>query len=150
MDDSPAQMARIARRFPEDVATEGRLELLDELLTDDYVEHSPFGGLEGREAAAEQLESLRAAFPDFTATVEDVVAEGDLVAMRVTLRGTHEGEFMGIEATGNSFEVPNGVFTRIEGDRIAERWIVPDLLGMLQQLGVVPEEPGAMSMPSDD
>lgn len=76
-------------------------------------------------------------FPDFEATVEDVVAEGDTVAMRVTLRVTHEGEFMRTEPTGNSFEVQNTVFTRIEDGKIAERWVQPDTLGMLRQLGIV-------------
>jgi predicted ester cyclase len=83
------------------------------------------------------MESIRGAFSDFSATVDDVVAEGDTVAMRVTLRGTHDGPFMGIEPTGNEFEVSNMVFTRIEDGKIAERWVLPDMLGMLQQVGAV-------------
>lgn len=111
----------------------------------DAVEHGPFSEepIRGRERRKEQLETVLAAFPDFEATVEDVVAEGDTVAMCVTLRGTHEGEFMGIEPTGKSFEVQNMVFTRIEDGKIVERWIQPDMLGMLQQLGVVQPEMAA-------
>jgi predicted ester cyclase len=83
------------------------------------------------------MSAFLAAFPDFEATVEDIVAEGDTVAMRVTLRGTHDGPFMGVEPTGNPFEVRNMVFTRIEDGKIAERWVQPDTLSLMQQLGAV-------------
>jgi len=133
---------RIARRYPEEVATGRNVDLIDELSTEDFVEHGPFGeDTHGREADKEQMRAFLAAIPDFEATVEDVVAEGDTVAMRVTLRGTHEGELMGIEPTGRSFEIQNMVFTRIEDGRIAERWVLPDSLGLMQQLGVV-DPPG--------
>jgi predicted ester cyclase len=69
--------------------------------------------------------------------VEEVIAEGDIVAMRLTLRGTHDGDFMGFEPTGNTFAVSNMVFSRIEDGRIAKRWVVPDMAGMLDQLGIV-------------
>jgi predicted ester cyclase len=87
------------------------------------------------------MEDLGTAFGDFSATVEDIVAEGDTVAMRVLLQGTHEGEFMGVEPTGRKFEIENMVFTRIEAGKIAERWVQPDMLGWLQQLGAV-DQPG--------
>ncbi|WP_227355644.1 ester cyclase [Haladaptatus salinisoli] len=129
---------RLARRVPEEIATERNFDLVEEVYAEDCVEHAPFGEpATGREATEEQLRSFIGAFPDFEATVEDAVAEGDTVAMRVTLRGTHEGEFMGIEPTGNSFEVQNAVFTRVEDGKIAERWVMPDTLGMFRQLGVV-------------
>lgn len=151
MADSLDEHKRIARRFPEDVATEGRLHVLDDILADDAVDHNPLGGDErGRTAIEERMRALREAFPDFEATVEDVVAEGDLVAMRVTLRGTHEGPFMGIQPTGNSFEVQNMVFTRIEDGKIAERWVQPDVLGMLGQLGVLPDDLSRLAPPADD
>ena len=132
---------RIARRFPEDVATAGDLDLIDEICAEDVVDHSPLGEVRGRDALKEQLAGMRAAVTDFSATVEDAIAEGDTVAMRVTLRGTHTGEFMGIPATGNEYEVENMVFTRIEDGQIVERWVLPDMLSMMQQLGVV-EAPG--------
>jgi steroid delta-isomerase-like uncharacterized protein len=129
---------RLARRVPEEIATGRNIDLVEEVYAEDCVEHGPFGeSTEGIRANEEQLRSFIDAFPDFEATVEDIVAEGDTVAMRVTLRGTHEGEFMGIEPTENSFEVQNTVFTRIEDGKIAERWVQPDTLGMLRQLGVV-------------
>lgn len=133
----------IARRFPEEVATEGNLDLIDDICAEDILDHSPMWEVRGRDALKEQSRAVFEAFGDFSATVEDVVAEGDMVAMRVTVRGTHDGEFMGLEPTGRSFEFGNMVFTRIEDGRIAERWVQPDLLGLLRQLGAetIPESP---------
>ncbi|WP_435344743.1 ester cyclase [Haloarchaeobius sp. HRN-SO-5] len=129
---------RIVRQYPEEVATKRNLDLIDELETEDFVEHGPFGQeTHGPEADREWMQEFLAAFPDFEATVEDIVAEGDTVAMRVTLRGTHEGTFMDIEPTGQSFEIQNMVFTRLRDGKIAERWVQPDTLGLLQQLGVI-------------
>jgi steroid delta-isomerase-like uncharacterized protein len=132
----------LARRYPEAVATKGDIELIDELCTADVVDESPLGSLEGPEELKQQMRMLRGAFSDFSATVEEVIAEGDIVAMRLTLRGTHDGDFMGFEPTGNTFEVSNMVFSRIEDGRIAKRWVVPDMFGMLSQVGVV-ERPSA-------
>lgn len=128
---------QVARRFPEDVATEGNIDLIDEICTEDVLDHSPLGDRQGRETVRQQIEELREAFGEFSATVEETIAEDDRVAMRVTLRGAHEGEFMGIEPTGEEFEVQNMVFTRIEDGKIAERWVQPDMLGLMQQLGVI-------------
>jgi steroid delta-isomerase-like uncharacterized protein len=154
---------RIARRIPEELATEGNLDLVEELYAEDAVEHDPFGDHSGRAAIREIMACILAAFPDFSATVEDVIADGDIlaafpdfsatvedviadgdtVAMRVMLRGSHEGEFMGVEPTGREFEVGNMVFTRLDDGKIAERWVQPDTLGLLRQLGI--ESPAAES-----
>ena len=128
---------RIARQYPEEVATERNIGLIDEICAEDIIDHSPLGEVRSRAELKEQIEQLRNAFGDFSATVEDIVAEGDTVAMRVTVRGIHEGEFMGIEPTGREFEIQNMVFTRIEDGQIAERWVQPDMFGFMQQLGVV-------------
>lgn len=128
---------RITRRFPEEVATEGNVDLVDELCTEDVIDHSPDGEIRGREALKAHMNAYLSAFGDFSATVEEAVAEGDTVAMRVTLRGVHEGEFVNVPPTGNEFEVANMVFTRIEDGQIAERRVQPDMLGLFEQLGIV-------------
>jgi len=136
---SIAETKRLARQVPEEIATERNLDLIDEIFAEDFVEHGPFGQENlGIAEARASLSGYLDAFPDFEATVEDIVAEGDTAAMRVTLRGTHEGEFMGIAPTGNTFEVQNMVFTRVADGKIVERWLVPDTAAMLQQLGVLP------------
>jgi steroid delta-isomerase-like uncharacterized protein len=132
-----AANATLARRIPEEVVTKGDIDLIDEICAEDVLDHSPLGELRGREELKTQMRGLRASFGDFSATVEDVVSEGDTVAMRVTLRGTHEGEFVGVAPTGKRIEVGNMVFSRIEDGQVAERWVQPDMLGLLTQLGVV-------------
>lgn len=132
---------RVVRRFPEEVATQGNIDVIDEISAEDIIDHSPLGEIQGRDELKEQAKYLLSAFGDFSATVEDIIAEGDTVAMRVTLRGTHEGEFMGIEPTGKEFEFQNMVFARMRDGKLVERWIQPDQLSLLQQLGVV-EPPG--------
>ncbi|QIO21247.1 ester cyclase [Haloarcula sp. JP-L23] len=128
---------RIARQFPEEVATEGNVDLIDDICTPDVVDHSPLGEVSGREDLKAQIRGIRESFEDFSASVEDIVAEGDTVAMRVALRGTHVGEFMGVEPTDKTVEIENMVFTRFEGGQIAERWVQPDMLGLMQQVGAV-------------
>lgn len=129
-----AEHKRIARRFPEEVATEGNLDLIDELCTVDVIDHSPDGEIHGRDELKAHMDAYWSAFGKFSAAVEEAIAEGETVAMRVTLRGTHVGEFMNVAPTGNEFEVANMVFTRIEDGQIAERWVQPDMLGLLDQL----------------
>lgn len=78
---------RIARRFPEEVATGGNIDRIDDICTPDVIEHTPLGELRGREELKEQSEYIHAAFPDVAVTVEAAVAEGDVVAQRLTFRG---------------------------------------------------------------
>lgn len=134
---TPEKNKRLAGRFPREVATAGNTDRIDELCTEDVIEHSPMGERRGREELKAQSRAIHAAFPDVTVTVEDAVAEGEMVAQRLTFRGTHEGMFMGIEPTGNEVEIANMLFTRIRDGKIAERWLLPDTFGLVQQLGVV-------------
>lgn len=128
---------RIVRRLPEEVATQDDIDVLDEIFAEDFVDHTPLGELHGREAAKEGFEQIFAAFPDRTVTVEDLIAEEDTVAIRVTWHATHDGEFMGIEPTGREVEFSVTEVHRLEEGEIAERWVQPDQLGLMQQLGVV-------------
>lgn len=130
------QNKELARRVPEDIATEGDFDLVEEVYTEDAVEHGPMGTVRGRAVIREQLEAFLGAFEDFSVTVEDVIAEGDMVAMRVTLRGTHVGDFLGVAATDREFEVSNLVLTRVDDGRIAERWVIPDMVTLYRQLGL--------------
>jgi steroid delta-isomerase-like uncharacterized protein len=78
------------------------------------------------------------AVPDVTVTVEDMIAEGDQIAIRVRLRGTNEGEFMGMPATGKAIDLPSMGVLRFGDGEIVERWIALDQMDLLQQLGVIP------------
>jgi predicted ester cyclase len=85
---------------------------------------------------------MRGAFPDLEAAVDEIVAEGDHVAMRVTLSGTHEGRFMKVEPTGESFEIEHAIFVRFDGGEIVELWGQLDAFGLLRQLGVLDHPAG--------
>jgi steroid delta-isomerase-like uncharacterized protein len=117
----------------------------DEVYATDCVIHEPDEDIQGVEGLRQFVGGILAAFPDMSVTVEDEVAEGDKVVTRWTGRGTHRGEFLGITPTGNRVEVTGITIHRIEGGKIAEEWEMPDNLGMMQQLGVVPppEQAGA-------
>lgn len=135
------QNKRTARRFPEEVANHGAIELIDEICTEDVLDHSPLGDERGRDALKQQGHYLRGAFSDLSVTVEDAVADEDTVALRVTFEGIHNGEFMGIDPTGHDVSIQNMVFFRMTDGKIAERWVQPDMLSLMHQLGVV-ELPG--------
>ncbi len=110
-----------------------------EYLAPDAVVHLP--GAPGplhREQVLGLLDRFYAAFPDLHHTVEDQVAEGDTVATRMTLRGTHQGEFQGIPPTGKQIVVSLIGIDRFENGKFAEQWSQLDNLGLLQQLGAIP------------
>jgi steroid delta-isomerase-like uncharacterized protein len=135
---------RLVRRLHEAVWNEGDLNVVDEVIAEDYVEHNPAvpEEIRGREAYKANVTAFREAFSGFDIVIEDVIAEGDIVVVRHAGRGTHENEFMGIEPTGRSFEISGVVVLRIENDQVAEAWVNIDALGLLVQLGAI-TPPGA-------
>jgi steroid delta-isomerase-like uncharacterized protein len=127
------------RRMIERVWNEHRLDLIEEFYSEEVILHSAglpsSSGLEAmREATAMGLK----AFPDQNLTIEGEIAEGDIVAARWTSRGTHKGELMGIPPTGKQFTHAGMTFYRLANAKIVETWFVADILGQMQQLGVVP------------
>jgi steroid delta-isomerase-like uncharacterized protein len=130
----------VARRFF-DAWNEGDLDALDEVMAPDAENHDPqdpFPSDGGAEAAKKLVSMYREAFPDVHFEVDHQVAEGDYVVTRWTATGTHEGELMGIPATGKRSTVTGVSIDRFEGGRIVEGWTNWDTLGMMQQLGLVP------------
>jgi steroid delta-isomerase-like uncharacterized protein len=120
-------------RFVDEFWSKGNLAAADELMAPDAVIHQPaVGGVAGLKAFNT---AIRAAFPDWYSTAEELIAEGDRVAERWTGRGTHRGEFQGIPPTGKQVAVPGVVFYRIRDGRIIEFRGSFDMLSMLQQLG---------------
>jgi len=112
-------------------------EGLSGLLADDVVEHGIHEKLEGDEEILEFLDRHFDIFPDYSGTTETVVAEGDTVTVRYTVSGTHSGEYMDVQPTGNAAEWTGMAMYRIEDDEIAEIWIEEDRLGLLEQLEAV-------------
>lgn len=120
---------------------DGDLDVVDELVAEDFTNHNPLvpDAPPGPEGFERNVSALRAAFPDIEFVTEDVVAEGDRVVIRAVGRGTHEGELMGIEPTGRKVTLSTIVIFRIEDGQIAERWAQSDTMGMLRQMGALPD-----------
>lgn len=125
------------RRVIEEIYNRGDLAVVDELAASDLVIHASSQDIRGRDGAKQYVAALRAGFPDLHLTVEDQVAEGDMVVTRWTARGTHTGAFQGIPATGKAIRVTGTDIDRIIDGKTVECWAHVDELGLMQQLGVV-------------
>ncbi len=129
----------VVRRFW-GVWEQGNIDLVDELLAPDYVNHSP--GIPGQPAGPEGVKAVVSMFqngmPDLRVIVEDMIAEDDKVAVRYTLEGTHEGELFGIPPTGRRLSIKSITVERVSEGKIREHWRITDSLDMMQQLGAIP------------
>lgn len=122
-------------RFVEEVVNRGNYDLIPDLFSASYLDHSlPPGAAPGLDSVRQVQSMFRAAFPDVHFTIEDMVGEGDKVATRVTGTGTHRGEFRGIPATGREASWSSMGFFRVADGKIVEHWGIPDLMGLTQQL----------------
>ena len=130
----------LTRRMVEEIFNRGNISRIDEFLAPDFVEREelPPGIPSGREGVMQLTTMLRSAFPDFEATIEDLVAEGDRVVLRQIWSGTHQGEFMGVPPTGKRVSIGVIDILRVDGGRFVEHWGLMDSMGMMQQLGAIP------------
>jgi predicted ester cyclase len=133
----------IGRRVLVEMWGGGDLDLADELYAPDYVDHVSRGPepetVSGAEGIKQAVRLFRSAFPDLRYTVEDTIAERDLVMARFSARGTHRGEFLGAKPTGEVIGYTGTDINRIVDGRIVESWVHYDALGLLQQVGLVPD-----------
>jgi steroid delta-isomerase-like uncharacterized protein len=136
---------QVVTTYYESALNGGDIDVLDQLVVSDYVEHDPLPGQgTGRQGIKDRVSLLRAAFePRFT--IEDLIAEGDRVAVRWTSTGTHVAEFMGIPPTGRSYTIAGIDIHRLEDGKMAEHWHVVDLFSQMQQLGLIPQPGGSAS-----
>ena len=128
------------RRTYEELLNRADLDVADELVAPEFVNHeAPPGSDRGPESMRGLATMLRTAFPDLHFEIEELVAEGDVVVGRLTMSGTHEGPLMGTPPTGHSVRQDHMHFVRFRDGKAVEHWGVRDDLGMMQQLGVIPE-----------
>lgn len=130
------QNKALARRIPEEFFNKGNPALLDEICAPNFILHGAPGP--GTEPVKGMLAMFRTGLPDVKMTIEDIIAEGDKVVFRVTVQGTHQGEFRGIPPTGKQVTITGIQIWRIADDKIAEGWFNRDDLGLMRQLGVIP------------
>ncbi len=136
---SIAENKELVRRLMEEDISQGNEAVAEAIIADDFFDHTNppdmQRGLAGHKAI---VRLFRAAFPDQWWHIEDMIAEGDKVVARTTMRGTHQGDFFGIAPTGRRVELSGVHILRIANGRIAEHWGNNDDLGMMRQLGAIP------------
>jgi steroid delta-isomerase-like uncharacterized protein len=135
-----AEGAGLIQEFYDEMLTNGNLDKIDDLVTDDVVDHEEGlpGQPEGKEGVRYFVSTMREAFSDIKATVGQSLESGDMAAAQVTIAGKHTGEFMGVPATDKSFEIECVDMIRIEDGKCAEHWGVTDNMALMQQIGAVP------------
>jgi steroid delta-isomerase-like uncharacterized protein len=137
---SAEESKALVRHFLDVALNQANLDAGATFVSGDFVVH--FGGLpepfHGVEAWKQLARDFFAAFPDLHITTEDMLADDNKVAVRYTATGTHKGPFQGIPATGNSFTMTGMGIYRIADSKIVEEWLQDDILGLMQQLGVIP------------
>lgn len=131
----------LIERFYRDVIEGGNLNLIDELSTDDFVDHEE--GLPGQPPGKEGIHyfvnAVRTAFPDIRVkSLEPLLADGNMEAAHVVLTGTHRGEMAGVAGTGKSVEFDGTDIIRVEDGKVAEHWGTTDNLRLMQQIGAIP------------
>ena len=138
---TPDANKALVRRFIDEVFVQGRPESVDELVAPDFVSHTWGMTEDGRAKLRATTERMRGALTDVAFDVEDVLAEGDRVAVRLTASGSPTGDFMGVPAGGKTYRIGEMHWFRLADGRIAEHWHQYDRLGMMQQLGALPTKP---------
>ena len=137
---TPAESNKaLVRRFYEEI-DKGNIGVLDEMVAEDYLDHSPppFPGLAaGREGLKQAFTMFQHATPGYH-QIEDQIAEGDKVVTRLTSIGKHEGDLPGAPRTGNDLRMTSITIHRIENGKLVEKWSEKDVMGFLQQIGVMP------------
>ncbi|MBA2286967.1 MAG: ester cyclase [Ktedonobacteraceae bacterium] len=133
----------IATRLADELFNKGNLGIADELIAPDGIDHNEPAGTDCRQHFKQVATMLRSAFPDLHFAFEDVIAEGDRVAARVTMSGTHQGPgaFFGVPPSGKRFEIQQMRVLRIVDGQMKDSWAVIDMLSWMQQLGAMPQRP---------
>lgn len=130
------------RRIVDEAWNKGNLDVLDELHSADYIEHQPpFPDVKGLDAFKQMVAGTRQTYPDFHITIHELILEGDRLAVRWTWTGTHLGQsqHLAIQPTGKQLTVTGSHILHFEKGKLVEGWNFADVLGVLKQLGIVPQ-----------
>ena len=136
----------VVRRFVEEIFVQGRKATVDELLADDFVAHTwPSTTGDPKQDLKSAIDRAAAGLSDPEFTIDDLVAEGDRVAARVTTAATQTGEFMGMPPTGKRYSIEEIHWFRLRDGKVVEHWHQFDQMGMMKQLGAMPGQPAAVA-----
>jgi steroid delta-isomerase-like uncharacterized protein len=136
---TPEERIALVRRTTDELWNKGNLAVCDEVYASHCSFHDPSFTVDGVAGMKQQVSDLRAAQPDLHVEVHDVLIDSDMSASRWTSGGTAQGEFRGLPPTGKSYVMTGMDMAKWEDDRIVEQWTNYDLLGALQQAGIIPE-----------
>ena len=125
-------------RIFDEVINQGRVDVLPELFTEDFLDHGPMGDMKGRDVFAQLVEQWRSAVPDVHCEVENIIVDGDRAAWVVRTTGTHTGDELGFPATGKSFETVSPNMGVLRDGKAAEHWAEQGMFSMLVQIGIIP------------
>ena len=131
---------RIVRHFYDEVMSQGHVDVLDEVMDENFSDHGEalFDSPQGRETLRQGIAATHEILPDLNVHLEDIVAEGDLVGIRGTMRCTHRGTFLGVPATGHELSWKGIAMFRVANGKIVERWFNSDSVTLVRQLGLAP------------
>ena len=134
------QDKRAARRLGDELFNQGNLSAADELIAPNAIDHNEPLGTDCREHFKRVVTMLRSSFPDLHLHVEDMITDGEKIAMRITMTGTHSGPgaFAGIPPSGKRFQIQQMRFARFANGQMTDSWAVIDMFGWMQQLGAIP------------
>ena len=132
------QNKALVRRFINEIFVQRSFDAVDELVTDDFMWHGLATATPGRESLSDAMRRVSSGLDEVAMTIEDVIAEGDRVAVRLTSHAVQVGEFMSIPPSGRAFTIGEIHIFRVHEGRVAEHWHEADFLGMLHQLGAMP------------
>lgn len=137
MSDPTVTNERVFRRLFDEGFSQGNLAVVDELVAPEFVEHQR-GARSGLDGLKELITQLRGWFPDLTLTIGDLAKHDDKVWGRIVARGTHQGTVMGFPPTGKRIQIDIIDICRFAEGKMVEHWGVPDVLAMLEQIGLFP------------
>ena len=135
-----ADYKALAREMYDSIAAGADIDAaVDRFMAEDFVEHEAVPGMGAtRETPREMFKMMHTGFPDFRTVVHDVLQDGDKVVVRATFTGTHQGEFMGVPASGNPVEIEVIDILQFRGDQAVAHWGVMDMAAALEQMGASP------------
>jgi steroid delta-isomerase-like uncharacterized protein len=139
--DSPTTLEHnkaLVRRFIDEIFLNGDFGAVDELLADDFTPHTWGATGSGTDELKAAIERVSSGISDPEMTIDDMIAEGDRVAVRLTSSATHTGEFMGMPPSGKRYEIGEIHIFRVRDGRVVEHWHQADFMGMMRQLGAMP------------
>lgn len=128
-----------ARALVDDIWNNGNLDAIDELYGENFAGHDPHNPIQGRGGMRAWVMETRSVVPDFHIKLHETVSEGDISVTRWTATGTQANEWRGIPASNKTFVISGMTMSRFDGGTIAESWVAADDLGMLTQIGVIPD-----------